>query len=375
MPSRMGRRSAIYHHHFRSSFTINTHLTSPFFKHQIMKSLKDYSLNISEQEYHDLDAWSYSTIAKYARNGFSAIATLHDKLKPTPEMEFGSLFDSFITKGKQTLNDYAVADFSVPPAEKGVLDFLATSCTLTHFDEVPMNDVINAAETARYQPNWKPYTRYDKIAKYADYYDTIKSGKKLVSKADWEDAMAMYKVFREDEYLKGIFGTKNTKDVEYLYQVQFCVPWVIEGETVNVKCMFDLLVVDHKKKEILPVDLKTSSMPAYDFAEHFVKMRYDIQSQLYSDVLKKTIDGIPEYYDYLVLPFLYTDVSRTDMVPVTYAYDPSFGLSFTKGEKTYNYKGWEELLAEILVYEANDAKVPNFITTAGPNDLIDVLER
>ena len=58
-------------------------------------------MNLSEQAYHDYPAWSYSLIAKYARNGFSAIATLHDKMKPTPEMEFGSLFDSILTKGRR----------------------------------------------------------------------------------------------------------------------------------------------------------------------------------------------------------------------------------------------------------------------------------
>lgn len=128
-------------------------------------------------------------------------------------MEFGSLFDSFITKGKQTLNDYAVADFSVPPAEKGVLDILASTSAFNHFEEITMEEVINAAESVRYQPNYKPQTRYDKIAKYSDYYDTLKSGKKLVSKADWDDAMEMYKVFREDPYLKTVFGTQSTEDI------------------------------------------------------------------------------------------------------------------------------------------------------------------
>ena len=149
-----------------------------------MKSLKDYSLNLSEQEYHDYPAWSYSTIAKYARNGFSAIATLHDKVKPTPEMEFGSLFDSFITKGKQTLNDYAVADFSVPPAEKGVLDTLAANCTCPQFHDISMNEVIMTSDAVGYQPKWKPQTRYDHIAEHSGYYDAVKSGKKLVSQKD-----------------------------------------------------------------------------------------------------------------------------------------------------------------------------------------------
>lgn len=338
-------------------------------------SLRDYSLNLPEQEYHDLPYWSYSTIAKYARNGFSAIATLHDKVKPTPEMEFGSLFDSFITKGRKTLDEYAVVDFTVPPAEKGVLDVLAATSSYTHFDEVPMYDVINAAETVSYQPKWKPDTRYSHICEYAKYYDTIKSGKKLVSKQDWDDALEMYRVFRSDAYLKDIFGAKDTDDVEYIYQAQFKIDTVIKGETVTVKIMPDLIVVNHTQRTIQLVDLKTSSMPAYDFPEHFVKMRYDIQGQLYTEVMKTIAYSDEEYMDYTFLPYLFVDISRTDKVPVTYEIDLSNGFSFSKGEKVYEYKGWRELLSEILVYEANESKVPNYITVSGPNDLIEILGR
>ena len=292
-----------------------------------------------------------------------------------PEMEFGSLFDSFITKGKQTLNDYAVADFSVPPAEKGVLDYLATTSTISHFDEVEMQDVLNAAETVGYQSKWKPQTRYEKISNYSDYYDTLKSGKKLVSKADWDDAMEMYKVFREDPYLKKLFGTKNTDEIEYIYQAQFKTTFNTGFEAIDVKIMPDLMVVNHKEKTIRLVDLKTSSMPAYDFPEHFVKMRYDIQGELYTDVMKRIIADDEDYCSYTILPYLFVDISRADMVPVTYEIDLSDGFSFTKGDKVYQYKGWKQLLVEILAYEANDAKVPEYITTASSNDLVEILGR
>ena len=292
-----------------------------------------------------------------------------------PEMEFGSLFDSFITKGKQTLNDYAVADFSVPPAEKGVLDYLATTSTISHFDEVEIQDVLNAAETVGYQSKWKPQTRYEKISNYSEYYDTLKSGKKLVSKADWDDAMEMYKVFREDPYLKKLFGTKNTDEIEYIYQAQFKTTFNTGFEAIDVKIMPDLMVVNHKEKTIRLVDLKTSSMPAYDFPEHFVKMRYDIQGELYTDVMKKIIADDEDYCSYTILPYLFVDISRADMVPVTYEIDLSDGFSFTKGDKVYQYKGWKQLLVEILAYEANDAKVPEYITTASSNDLVEILGR
>lgn len=341
-----------------------------------MKSLKEYSLNLSEQDYHEYPAWSYSMIAKYARNGFSAIATIHEKMKPTPEMEFGSLFDSILTKGRKTLDDYALADFTVPPAEKGVLDKLADNCTCPQFHDISMEEVIMTSDAVDYQPKWKPQTRYDHIAEYSGYYDAIKSGKKLVSKADWDDAVEMAKIFRTDPYLKSLFGTKNTDEVEYIYQPQFVVMYEtkLHGK-VKVKCMFDLLIVDHRALTIQPVDLKTSSMPAYDFPEHFVKMRYDIQGDEYSDVLRMVLDSIPEYQDYTILPYLFTDVSRTDMVPVTYTYDQTAGLSFTKGDKTYTYKRWDDLLDEIITYEETESKVPNYITTVGPNDLMDIISR
>ena len=340
-----------------------------------MKSLKDYSLNLSEQEYHEYPAWSYSMIAKYARNGFSAIATIHDKTKPTPEMEFGSLFDSILTKGKKTLDDYAVVDFNVPEAERKVLDALLAKFSIP-FLEISMNDFLGTADSVSYQMKWKPDTRYQKVAAYSGYYDTLRSGKKIVSQKDWDDAVEMARIFRTDPYLKTLFGTKNTEEVEYIYQPQF----VVEYETklhgrVKVKCMFDLLVVDHGALTIQPVDLKTSSMPAYDFPEHFVKMRYDIQGDEYSDVLRIVLDSIPEYQDYTILPYLFTDVSRTDMVPVTYTYDQTAGLSFTKGDRTYTYKRWDDLLDEIITYEETESKVPNYITTVGPNDLIDIISR
>ena len=72
---------------------------------------------------------------------------------------------------------------------------------------------------------------------------------------------------------------------------------------------------------------------------------------------------------------LFTDISRSDKVPVTYEIDLSGGFAFNKGEKIYQYKGWKELLGEILAYEESEAKVPSYITTAGPNDLIEILGR
>lgn len=341
-----------------------------------MKSLKDYSMNLPEQEYHDYPAWSHSLIARYAREGFSAIATIHDKVKTTSAMEFGSLFDSILTRGKDTLNEYVVDDTTAPPAETAVFDRLLSEGHNEPFNEISISDLMTAMEACKFYPSYKPETRIEKLNKASEYYNVRRLGKKIVSKEDWNDAIEMAHVFRDDKYLSVLFGTKNTNEIEYIYQPQFLVDLDIEGEKVKVKVMFDLLVVNHKDKTIQPVDLKTSQNPAYSFSENFIKWRYDLEAETYTDALARLIETkATEYQDYTILPYLFTDISRTDKVPVTYMYDPRNGFAYTKGDKTYQYKGWKELLAEILAYEANEAKVPNYITTEGPNDLIEILSR
>lgn len=338
------------------------------------KSLREYSLNIPEQDYHDLPKWSYSIIARYAREGFPSLATLHDRFTPTPSMEFGSLFDSVMTRGKATLNEYAVLDMTVPDAERRALDYFSTQ-TSTPLDEIHPDEFMRLCDECGYQNRWGHKARFEHLAAYKKYYEVKCSGKKIVSADDWKDAMDMHAAFRNSEYLNGIFGTKDTDDIEYIYQAQFVTSFDLGDDKVDVKIMPDLLVVNHSVKTIQPVDLKTSSQPAYNFAESFIKYRYDIQAELYTDVIEKIISEDELYKDYTVLPYLFTDISRSDKVPVTYTYNPKNGLSYMKNDRLYIYKGWKVLLSEILIYEKNQAKVPEWISTDSSNDLMEILTR
>lgn len=345
------------------------------------KSLRDYSMNIEEEAYHAYPAWSYSMIAKYAKEGFAAIATLHDKTEPTPSMEFGSLFDSFITKGKATLDEYIVLEKEVPQAEKKALRSLADICNEPNMMAIPKETILKACELSGYKTdtNWGFDAKFKHLNEYEAYYRALVSGKKVVSKTDWNDAVEMFKVFRNDLYLKELFGTKDTDDIEYIYQSQFLIDYTTEsGETVKIKIMPDLIVVNHKDKTIQPVDLKTSSIPAWNFKENFLKFRYDIQANLYSDVLQMITEKDDDYKDYTILPYLFSDISRSDKVPVTYEYnqlaeDQRDGFTYYVGDKTYHYKSWRKLLDEILEYEKTQAVVPVNIKLQQPNNLLEVL--
>ena len=335
----------------------------------------DYTMNLTEQEYHDYPAWSHSLIANYARNGFSAMSTLHDKKEPTPEMKFGSLVDCMLTRGmKEAEERYLVSDEPLPtPAVKNILDYVLNKYNRSYTD-ISTEEWDEAFNWANYYPKWNFTTKMAKMDEGMKYYEQARSGKEIVSNEDWNDALAIVKAVRLDPFLKNLFGTKNTDTVKYVYQSQFVTTMTLPStKQVKVKIMPDLLVINTKEKTIRPLDFKTCSMPAYDFANQFVKMRYDIEAITYTDVLKNVLKDT-EYAEYTILPYLFTAMNRTDKVPVTYEYDPVSqpdGFSF----KNYQYKYWTTLLDEMVQYEEDNAIVPSYIKTDAPNDLLALLNR
>lgn len=334
-----------------------------------MKSLKDYSVNITEEAYHAYPAWSYSKIARYAKEGFSAIATIHDSITPTSAMAFGSLFDAIITHDNVD-DEYVVSDTCPPPAEKGVLDYLL-SVTDVPFYEIDSDVMMNAIEFCGYQRKWSYAAQYKHIEENKDYYELRRTGKKVVSQADYNDAMKMAKALHEDELAGKLFQRGVKDNVEYLYQTKYIIKATFADKNVELKIMPDLIIIDHNAKTIQLVDLKTSSAPAFEFSDNFVKLRYDIQASLYSDVISYIKKRDEELKDYTMLPYIFTDISRSDMVPVSYVYDQSSvdGLSF----KDYQYKNYRDLLTEIIKYEESNAVVPSYIQLGKLNNIVDIL--
>lgn len=335
-------------------------------------------MNMDEERYHAHPAWSYSTIARYARGGFKALGTLHDKVTPTPEMKFGTLFDSLMTKGlDETRQHYAVFEGDYPPTTiKAILDRILAVTEGTVWQHIENSVKLNVCDEFEYQKNWKPETRLKKLEEYIDYYDFIYDayGKEIISVQDWNDIMDMKKAIENNSVINRLFGGKKSDDIEYIYQAKFMVSMNICHKKITVKFMPDLLVVDHKNRYIIPVDLKTSGMPAYDFPDHWLKMRYDIQAGLYTDALQVIVDNLTQIDEepYEIMPYVFVDISRTDKIPLAFEFDPRANDGHLQ-LKQYRYKNWKELLSEIITYESKELRVPSYINEEGSNDIIKLL--
>ena len=125
------------------------------------KSLYDISWRVSESQYRDDPALSYSIIAKYAREGFNNLSTLFDRVE-SPSLLFGSVVDCLMTDRDSFDSLYSVCNFpDIKDSDKKVVDLLWTdeSNRSKSFMEIPQKIVIEATESCKYQLNWKPETR------------------------------------------------------------------------------------------------------------------------------------------------------------------------------------------------------------------------
>lgn len=241
-------------------------------------SLKAISWNVTEQQYRNNPALSYSTLARFEREGFNKLDSLFESLD-TPSLTFGSMVDTLITEGKEVFNSkFLAADF--PAIPDSIIKIVKEAFNKYHSEYRNLTDISNDAlltiiDEQGYQKNWKPTTRCSVVKeKGAPYYHLLWSAKdkKIVDIETKEAAFRAVEALKTSECTKHLFAPNNPfePEIERLYQLKF----ITDFEDIPYRCMADLILVNHKTKQIIPVDLKTSSKPEWDFFKSFVDWRY-----------------------------------------------------------------------------------------------------
>lgn len=196
---------------------------------QMMKSLRDISLHISEEEYRTDPALSYSTLARYEREGFNNLDKLFDRIE-TPSLTFGSAVDSIITGGQKEFDEkFMVAEFpSVPDSIVKIIKSLYKQYAGTYRSllNIPDNSIIKETEGQNYQKNWKPETRAKVIKeKGVDYYNLlfVTGDKCILDTQTYQDVVNAVKSLKESDATRFYFADDNPfePDIERLYQLKF----------------------------------------------------------------------------------------------------------------------------------------------------------
>lgn len=244
------------------------------------KSFKDISWQVTEPEYRLDKALSYSILAKYEREGFNNINKLFDRVE-SPSLTFGSAVDTIITGSEEEFNGkFLVAQLNNPPSD--------TLVTITNrlFDkwkndfnsikDIPDDKILDTIQDISWNNHWLPKTRVKKIKEDCEsYYKLlyISEGRIILNTYVYQDVINAVDKLKSADSTKFYFEQDNIFDdsIERLYQLKFKATF----NEVDYRCMADEIIVFYDHKLIVPIDLKTSYKPEWDFYKSFIEWRYE----------------------------------------------------------------------------------------------------
>lgn len=339
------------------------------------KSLKDISWDVSEETYRADPALSYSTLARYEREGFNNLDKLFDRVE-TPSLTFGSAVDSIITGGQKEFDErFMVAEFpSIPDSITKIVKSLFSQYgdSYRSLITIPDDAIIKETECQSYQMNWKPETRAKVIKeKGADYYNLlfIAGSRTILDTQTYQDVCNAVRALKESKSTQFYFAEDNPfePDIERLYQLKF------KGEFggITYRNMADLIIVNHKEKWVKPVDLKTSSHTEWDFYKSLVDWRYDIQARLYWAIIRQNMDKDGYFKDFKLLDYDFIVVNKRTLTPLVW------NCPFTRAQGTLKFGKNDQIEMrspfvigeELNSYLTSRPKVPMGISDTGVNDL------
>ena len=340
-----------------------------------MKSLRDISWQVSEEEYRADPALSYSTLARYEREGFNNLDKLFDRIE-TPSLTFGSVVDSIITGGQEEFDErFMVAEFpSIPDSIVKIIKSLYKQYAGTYRSllNIPDSSIIRETEDQNYQMNWKPETRAKVIReKGTDYYNLlfVAGDRCIIDTQTYQDVVNAVRVLKESKSTQLYFADDNPfePDIERLYQLKFKG----EFDGITYRNMADLIIVNHKEKWVKPVDLKTSSHTEWDFYKSFVEWNYQIQARLYWAIIRQNMDKDEYFKDFKLLDYDFIVVNKRTLTPLVW------NCPFTQAQGTLRFgnnsqiemRSPFEIGKELNSYLTSRPKVPMGISDTGTNDL------
>lgn len=324
------------------------------------KSLKELSLDITEEEYRADPSLSYSTLAKYERAGFSGLSTLFDRIE-TPSLTFGSIVDSIITGGQSEFDErFMVADF--PNISDTIIKIVKRVYFLwgkeySVLSDVPENKVIEVAKEFNYQPTWGNAAKMKHISTGEEYYNLLflAGDRTIVDTNTYNEAIAAVSALKGSNATKWYFEDDNPFDdsIERLYQLKFKATF----EGIDYRCMMDEVIVDHKNKKIYLIDLKTSGKPEYKFAQSFVEWSYAIQARLYYRIFKANIENDEYFKDFTIEPYRFIVVNKGTLNPLVWVFNQTFEMGELEIANV-SFRDPFTIGKELTYYLTNNSKTP-----------------
>ena len=342
--------------------------------------LYDISWQVDEPTYREDKALSYSTLARFEREGFNNLSKLFDRIE-TPSLTFGSAVDSLITGGQEEFdNNFIVCEF---PEISDSLQTIAKTLFNTYSNEHRSIETISdevladigAACDFYANPKYKNYRIKLIKENCQEYYNIMYAaqGKTILSTETKQQVDAAVRALKTSPATEYYFRENSPfdDDVTRYYQLKFKHSF----NGVDYRCMLDEVILDRKDKTIQPIDLKTSGHPEWDFYKSFIQWNYQIQARLYWRNLKANVEEHPEFKDYKVLPYKFIVVNKTTLTPLTWDFDDTAKYGTLKYGKNGQIECRDpfDIGQELSRYLNDNCTVPIGISADDNNSLVEWL--
>lgn len=330
-----------------------------------MKSLYDISWKVSEEEYRADSSYSYSTLARFNREGFDNLHKLFERVE-SPSLLFGSIVDTLLTDGQEEFdNRFIVAEF--PKISDSLIQIAKTlfdeyKDTYRSIEDIPDDILSYVGEQCNYYKGVKYNTYRVKLIKEgcSEYYNLLYlcTDKILVSTEDYQAAQECVDKLKNTSMTGWYFENNNPFDnsIERLYQLKFKG----EYEGIPLRCMADLIIVNHKDKTITPCDLKTSFKPEWKFYKSFIEWNYWIQAQLYWYIIRQNLDKDEFFKDYKLLNYKFIVISRNTRKPLVWEYPDTQTITDCIYGKNRQYvcRNWRNIVKDLHYYMTCSSDFP-----------------
>lgn len=337
--------------------------------------------------YNDTPAVNYSSLKRLAEHP----STLREERELFDGLRKGGALDTYLFDGKHAFQSmYHVLSIERPTTKLAdVADDLmglhgfswpfnsAEEARKALSSDKPPDEITQiwnlmkqALDNIQYNARQKDHTRIEALCNMHDYIvDKIAAeGKTLLGSSEWDMIQTAVMSLKRNEWTKKYFQQKGD------WELYFQVPVFFNARTnsdlvVPAKGLLDILLVNHKKKAVIPADLKSIGYATDRFPGEYIRLMYYIQSSMYYDGLLCATRGdgcvidemgdIIDLTNYKIAPFRFVIVStvqpQTPIVRVCTAHDLYVGkYGGTLQWSNRPIKGFLDLMDEFMWHMKED---------------------
>jgi hypothetical protein len=264
----------------------------------------------TEESYKESKCMSYSIFKDVYNN--PEVLTEEREDKKSEWLTFGTIVDMLLTESAETLDEKVVISDVVPSEQyKKMSEYIIDNGI--DIDKITNEEILLAYGFAESKVNWGIEAKKKNLIENCSTYIKFiidNRDKLVISSALFDEATLISNTFLTHRWCRDLFISETEQkknDIEIIYQYK--IKYVIND--IVFKSKIDIVVINHKKKEIYLYDIKTGS----DYPKAFVSStvynyRYIYQAVLYTVGLRSFLKDNNLLEDYTIEGFRFVYVSR-----------------------------------------------------------------